>query len=188
MWSLFVRILIEVFKEGGWAYECSPSDLSGFDKLLANDPTRMHPFMVPVLQINCLSFLMSSTVCKIMQIKNQDLLFFLSVPHSITYYLQLTSLSHWTLHHINYISPSNYWILLVYWQTHHCTIPLYRTIAPSYCTIVPSYRTIVPYHCTIVPYHRTVPLYYRTVPSYRTRVSSYTIVRYNVAPKGKQYV
>ena len=41
-----VLMIAEVFNQGGWALDCSPSDLTGFDRLLAADPTRLHPFLV----------------------------------------------------------------------------------------------------------------------------------------------
>ena len=48
-YGVFISIVepeTEVFNTGGWAMECSPNDMSGFDRLLASDPTRLHPFMV----------------------------------------------------------------------------------------------------------------------------------------------
>ena len=43
----------QVFNTGGWALECNPNDMSGFDKLLASDPTRLHPFLVSFLHFGC---------------------------------------------------------------------------------------------------------------------------------------
>lgn len=40
----------KVFGHGGWALECTPPDMQGFDKLLASDPTRLHAFLVSRLQ------------------------------------------------------------------------------------------------------------------------------------------
>ncbi len=51
--SYFVRMfrslvfVSKVFQNGGWAKDCTPPDLSGFDKLIQIDPTRLHPFLVP---------------------------------------------------------------------------------------------------------------------------------------------
>jgi hypothetical protein len=35
----------EVFEAGHWEMDCQPKDFSGFDRLLASDPTRLHPFL-----------------------------------------------------------------------------------------------------------------------------------------------
>ena len=42
---LCICYVAEVFEAGHWGLECTPKDLSGFDRLLAAEPTRLHPFL-----------------------------------------------------------------------------------------------------------------------------------------------
>lgn len=35
----------QVFHAGGWAAECRTHDFPGFDRLLQEDPTRLHNFL-----------------------------------------------------------------------------------------------------------------------------------------------
>jgi len=39
------KICAIVFNTGGWPAECTPQDLSGFERLISADPTRLHPFL-----------------------------------------------------------------------------------------------------------------------------------------------
>ncbi len=57
-----ILLIAQVFNQGGWALDCSPSDLTGFDRMLASDPTRLHPFLVSWLIMKVFKNMLHPTV------------------------------------------------------------------------------------------------------------------------------
>lgn len=45
------KICVTIFTTQGWMSECNPPDLVGLEKLIQQDPTRLHPFIVTRLCI-----------------------------------------------------------------------------------------------------------------------------------------